>query len=136
MKAENAESGIDDKTIGQTIRTATQYVTNLQAIARAFNGPATIRGMVEWVHANGGKRATLEGWRLIGWHQFTLYARTMLKGKGGRKPDNLLVRYAKWLDGQRDKVQDDAEKAILADLDRLCTQEMKKHADMLPTEEA
>lgn len=125
-------SGVNGKTLTKQMRSAAQYASNIKAIARAWNAGASIRGFVQWVNAEGGKALTRETWRDAGWTLFYQYALTIGKAEGkGRPRDNLLVRFTKWLDSQRDNVPQfsDEEKALLKDMDLFKNVEAQK----LPT---
>jgi len=132
VRAENIEaSGVDGKTVTKLMRSAIQMVTNMQAIGRAWNAGATIRGFVMWVNEQGGKNLTLDTWREAGVTLMYTYARTVITAKGaGRPRDNLLVKFGKWLDSQRKEYEED-EAAVLASLSALYTKECKDHPELV-----
>ena len=132
VRAENIEaSGVDGKTATKLMRSAIQMVTNMQAIGRAWNAGATIRGFVMWVNEQGGKNLTLDTWREAGVTLMYTYARTVITAKAaGRPRDNLLVKFGKWLDSQRKEYEED-EAAVLASLSALYTKECKDHPELV-----
>ena len=121
MRKVNAEAGAvlgkdgkpdvsksDTKQAAGRVNTATVQVSCLRTIANAFNGAATIDGLL--AHA-------CESMRLkhgectqdqIGWVVMVEYARLFSAAKAGRKADPFLTKLAKWLDSAG-KVAEDNE---------------------------
>ncbi len=119
MRKNNAEAGAvlgkdgkpdvskgDTKQASQRVNTAMVQVSCLRTIANAFNGAATIDGLL--AHA-------CESMRLkpgectqdqVGWVVIVEYARLFSASKAGRKADPFLTKLAKWLDSAGKPAED------------------------------
>lgn len=86
------------KMAGKLVSTATQYVTKLNNIANAFNGAATVEGLIHEVAEMRNVRP--EGITLdsIGFTLMAEYAAKFSSSVAGRKADPFLVKLGKWLD--------------------------------------
>lgn len=111
MRRVNAEAGAalgkdgkpdvsksDTKQASQRVNTAMVNVSCLRTIANAFNGAATIDGLL--THACESMRLKLGECTQdqVGWVVIVEYARTFSASKAGRKADPFLTKLAKWLD--------------------------------------
>ena len=111
MRRVNAEAGAalgkdgkpdvsksDTKQASQRVNTAMVNVSCLRTIANAFNGAATIDGLL--THACESMRLKLGECTQdqVGWSVIVEYARTFSTAKAGRKADPFLTKLSKWLD--------------------------------------
>ena len=125
MRRVNAEAGAalgkdgkpdvsksDTKQASQRVNTAMVNVSCLRTIANAFNGAATIDGLL--THACESMRLKLGECTQdqVGWVVIVEYARTFSTAKAGRKADPFLTKLAKWLDSAG-KVADDNETELV-----------------------
>jgi len=86
------------KQASQRVNTAMVNVSCLRTIANAFNGAATIDGLL--THACESMRLKLGECTQdqVGWVVIVEYARTFSTAKAGRKADPFLTKLTKWLD--------------------------------------
>lgn len=86
------------KLAGKIVSTATQYISKLNNIANAFNGAATVEGLIHEVAET--RKVRPEGITLdsIGFTLIADYAQKFSKSEAGRKSDPFLVKLGKWLD--------------------------------------
>jgi len=111
MRKVNAEAGAaldkdgkpdvsksDTKQAASRVNVATVNVSCLRTIANAFNGAATIDGLL--THACESMRLKLGECTQdqVGWVVIVEYARTFSTAKAGRKADPFLTKLTKWLD--------------------------------------
>jgi len=89
---------VDAKVAKKRVAVATVEVSKLRTVASAFNGGATVEGLVQYV-ASATKTQSVE-LDNIGYTMIVEYARTFSTSKAGRKADTLLVKFGKWLEAQ------------------------------------
>jgi hypothetical protein len=100
----------DTKLAAKRSATASVMVSNLNIIANAWNGAATIEGLVEHANTTGRcKGATLED---IGFDVIVEYARLFSESKAGRKADPFITKLSKWLE-KNPPAEDDKAGAVL-----------------------
>jgi hypothetical protein len=96
MRKANEQEGFDAKLMRKRIASATVYVSQLNTIANAFNGGASVEGLAAYHGVNDPEN--------LGFVMIYEYAQIFSKSAAGRKRDALIVKLGKWLDGQKKEI--------------------------------
>lgn len=121
MRKANAEAGAvlgkdgkpdvsktDTKQAAKRVNSALVNVSCLRTIGKAFNGAATVEGLL--AHAAESMRCKVGDVtrEQVGFDVIVEYARLFSESKAGRKADPFLTKLAKWLDSAGKPAEDNA----------------------------
>lgn len=102
----------DTKLARQRVASATVEASKLQTIAVAFNGAATVEGLIEHAASTGRVKGSTITLDQVGYEVIVEYSRQFRESTAGRKADPFIVKVGKWLD--QNKPNDDADNATQA----------------------
>ena len=115
-EANKLDGSVDKKEANKRVATACVEVSKLRIIAAAFNGAATVQGLLAYVQT-ATKATQPVGINHVSYVMLVEYARTFSKSNAGRKAATWAAKLGKWLEQNNpEDVGTDAEVKAYAEL--------------------
>lgn len=87
------------KQASKNVAAVSVNISRLRTLATAFNGAATVQGLIEFYVAQGKARSDGITLDHVSWTCMHQYAVTFGEGKAGRPAHTWLQKFGKWLEG-------------------------------------